>query len=225
MFSEIQARSPERRSPSAVRQIERDPCVVCPTFIPIHMLTSPVCYYRTGVISTRSLCIESRKAVWVLYVDATCINYDGNAFDATLIAMVSALQNSTSWLFAINLPAHDLCTAVSARLPKATFDEDTGRVLCTRKEKIPLQINRFPLSMSFGILDGYVRLALVPGPHGSWSAQHAYTDRPDVVRGATAGHDIHRHRRRERGSCLSGTARACLPRCFAKMYRHYKESV
>ncbi|EKM59904.1 uncharacterized protein PHACADRAFT_181840 [Phanerochaete carnosa HHB-10118-sp] len=88
----------------------------------------------TGVISTRSLCIESRKAVWVLYVDATCINYDGNALDATLVAMIAALQNT--------------------RLPKATFDEDTGRVLCTRKEMIPLQISRFPLSMSFGVFDG-----------------------------------------------------------------------
>ncbi|GJE87506.1 ribosomal protein S5 domain 2-like protein [Phanerochaete sordida] len=88
----------------------------------------------TEVVSTRSLCIESGKAVWVLYIDATCINYDGNAFDATLIAMVAALQNT--------------------RLPKATFDEDTGKVVCTRKEKTPLQIGRFPLSVSFGIFDG-----------------------------------------------------------------------
>lgn len=48
----------------------------------------------SGIISTRSLCIKSGKAVWVLYVDATCINYNGNAFDATLIAMVAALKNS-----------------------------------------------------------------------------------------------------------------------------------
>ncbi|KAI0960529.1 hypothetical protein AcW1_005021 [Taiwanofungus camphoratus] len=48
----------------------------------------------SGAISTSSLCIESGKAVWVLYVDATCINYDGNAFDATLLAMVAALKNS-----------------------------------------------------------------------------------------------------------------------------------
>ena len=46
-------------------------------------------------MSTKSLVIEQGKAVWVLYVDATCINYDGNVLDATLIAMVAALQNST----------------------------------------------------------------------------------------------------------------------------------
>lgn len=27
-------------------------------------------------------------------MDAVCINYDGNAFDATLLAMVAALKNS-----------------------------------------------------------------------------------------------------------------------------------
>ena len=32
----------------------------------------------------------------MLYVDATCINYDGNAFDAALLAMVAALRNSKS---------------------------------------------------------------------------------------------------------------------------------
>lgn len=46
------------------------------------------------MVSTNSLCIEPGRAVWVLYVDATCINYDGNAFDATLLAMVAALKNS-----------------------------------------------------------------------------------------------------------------------------------
>jgi len=42
------------------------------------------------------LCIHPERAAWVLYVDATCINYDGNAFDAALIAMVAALKNSAS---------------------------------------------------------------------------------------------------------------------------------
>ena len=49
---------------------------------------------RSGVVSPASLCIEPGKSAWVLYVDAMCINYDGNAFDATLLAMVAALKNS-----------------------------------------------------------------------------------------------------------------------------------
>lgn len=46
-----------------------------------------------GTVLTESLCINPGRAVWVLYVDATCINYNGNVFDAALIAMVAALRN------------------------------------------------------------------------------------------------------------------------------------
>ncbi|KAI0329643.1 hypothetical protein GY45DRAFT_1324779 [Cubamyces sp. BRFM 1775] len=93
----------------------------------------------SGVVPTTSLCIEPGKAVWVLYVDATCINYDGNAFDATLLAMVAALKNT--------------------RLPKATYNEETKRTICSRKEMRPLPIGRFPTSFSFGIFDGTHTLA------------------------------------------------------------------
>ncbi|KZT02150.1 ribosomal protein S5 domain 2-like protein [Laetiporus sulphureus 93-53] len=87
----------------------------------------------SGVISTKSLCIEPGKAVWVLYVDATCINYDGNAFDATLLPMLAALTNTTS--------------------PKANYDPETGRTVCSRKERIPLSVHSLPVSTSFGLFD------------------------------------------------------------------------
>ncbi|ETW75645.1 hypothetical protein HETIRDRAFT_329543 [Heterobasidion irregulare TC 32-1] len=90
-------------------------------------------FVSSSLISLQSLCIHPGKAVWVLYVDATCINYDGNAFDAALIAMVSALKNTF--------------------LPKATFNEDTGRTTCSRQTKIPLQIQKLPTSSSFGVFD------------------------------------------------------------------------
>ncbi|KAI0774691.1 ribosomal protein S5 domain 2-type protein [Trametes elegans] len=93
----------------------------------------------SGIVPTYSLCIEPGKAVWVLYVDATCINYDGNAFDATLLAMVAALKNT--------------------RLPKATYYEVTKRTTCSRKVQEPLQIGRLPTSFSFGIFDGTHLLA------------------------------------------------------------------
>ncbi|KAI1795008.1 ribosomal protein S5 domain 2-like protein [Ganoderma leucocontextum] len=88
----------------------------------------------SGVVSPASLCIEPGKAAWVLYVDATCINYDGNAFDATLLAMVAALKNT--------------------RLPKARFDEDRQQTICSRKTREPLALGRLPTSFSFGIFDG-----------------------------------------------------------------------
>ncbi|KAG6899991.1 hypothetical protein C0993_004610 [Termitomyces sp. T159_Od127] len=93
----------------------------------------------SGVLPLDSLCIHHGKSVWVLYVDATCINYDGNVFDATLLAMVAALKNT--------------------QLPKATYDEETGRTTCTRKIKSPLQINRTPISMSFGVFNSTTLLA------------------------------------------------------------------
>ncbi|KAI8989873.1 ribosomal protein S5 domain 2-like protein [Trametes punicea] len=93
----------------------------------------------SGVVPTASLCIEPGKAVWVLYVDATCMNYDGNAFDATLLAMVAALKNT--------------------RLPKATYNEETKRTICSRKVMEPLRIGRLPTSFSFGIFDGTHMLA------------------------------------------------------------------
>ena len=34
------------------------------------------------------------KAVWAIYVDVVCINYDGNAFDAAVLAVMAALRNS-----------------------------------------------------------------------------------------------------------------------------------
>ncbi|KAG6330784.1 hypothetical protein ID866_8302 [Astraeus odoratus] len=41
-----------------------------------------------------TLCIEPGRSVWCLYVDTTCINYDGNVFDAALLAIVAALRNT-----------------------------------------------------------------------------------------------------------------------------------
>jgi exosome complex RNA-binding protein Rrp42 (RNase PH superfamily) len=46
------------------------------------------------MIDPDSLCIQPGKAVWTIYVDAVCINFDGNAFDATILAMGAALSNS-----------------------------------------------------------------------------------------------------------------------------------
>lgn len=90
----------------------------------------------------------------MLYVDATCINYDGNAFDAALVAMIAALRNSEQ-LASIPFYTPNVIL-ISARLPKASFDEETGRTTCSRKElKKSLDINRTPISTSFGIFDAY----------------------------------------------------------------------
>ncbi|KAF8165899.1 ribosomal protein S5 domain 2-type protein [Crassisporium funariophilum] len=93
----------------------------------------------SNVVPLTSLCIHPGKAVWVLYVDATCINYDGNAFDATLISMIAALKNT--------------------RLPQAAYDPETNRTICSRNAPlVPLQLtpNTTPISISFGVFDSCV---------------------------------------------------------------------
>lgn len=93
----------------------------------------------SDVLSLSTLCIHPAKSAWVLYVDAICINYDGNAFDAALVAMVAALKNT--------------------QLPKPTYDPETGLTTCSRELKEPLQIHCLPVSMSFGIFDSTHTLA------------------------------------------------------------------
>lgn len=89
----------------------------------------------TQLLPLTTLCIEPRRSVWCLYVDATCINYDGNAFDAALLAMVAALRNTT--------------------LPEATYNEVTGRTTCrSRTTRHPLSLNKDKLitGLSFGVV-------------------------------------------------------------------------
>lgn len=40
----------------------------------------------SGAVPLEHLVIQNGEHVWVLYVDVVCLNYDGNAFDATLLA-------------------------------------------------------------------------------------------------------------------------------------------
>ncbi|KAI9568667.1 ribosomal protein S5 domain 2-type protein [Boletus coccyginus] len=83
-----------------------------------------------------TLCISPGRAVWCLYVDATCLNYDGNAFDAALVTIMAALENTT--------------------LPQATFDPDTSTTTCSRTVRAPLSLNknRRVVGLSFGCVGG-----------------------------------------------------------------------
>jgi exosome complex component RRP43 len=56
-------------------------------------------FQRTGYLPTPTLSIYPGKSAWVLYVDAICINYDGNALDAALLAVVAALKNSSLLIY------------------------------------------------------------------------------------------------------------------------------
>lgn len=60
-------------------------------------------------LSPKSLIIAPGKAAWVIYIDVVCINYDGNAYDAAVLAVMAALRNSEylhgNSLQAVRLPA------------------------------------------------------------------------------------------------------------------------
>jgi len=93
-----------------------------------------------GMVPLSSLSIYPGKSAWALYVDATVINYDGNVFDAALLAMVCALRNVS--------------------LPHAEFDLELNRTICTRlgsdssKPAHKLVIEELPMAFSFGVFSG-----------------------------------------------------------------------
>ncbi|KAJ3069829.1 hypothetical protein HK102_006827, partial [Quaeritorhiza haematococci] len=87
-----------------------------------------------NIIDLQDLCISEGKAVWVLYADIICLNYDGNVFDAALAALVAALKN--------------------VRLPEAKYYETEGVVKASEERTKPLVLNRSPVSVTFGIFDG-----------------------------------------------------------------------
>ncbi|RSH82145.1 hypothetical protein EHS25_006078 [Saitozyma podzolica] len=94
----------------------------------------------SDTVPLEGLCICPGKAVWALYIDVVCINYDGNAFDAAVMAVMAALRNR-----------YDRELTAIARLPGATYNDDSGQTICSRTETFPLQLGRTPLSCSFGI--------------------------------------------------------------------------
>ncbi|KAI8339194.1 exosome complex exonuclease RRP43-like protein [Chlamydoabsidia padenii] len=88
-------------------------------------------FTKSHIIPLTKLCIESGKAVWVLYADIVCLNYDGNILDASVLALVTALKQLT--------------------LPKATVSAETMSVEADADDQIkPFELSRFPVSATYG---------------------------------------------------------------------------
>lgn len=62
----------------------------------IHAMLISCLSTSCNILPLESLCIESGKAVWVLYADIVCLNYDGNITDASLLALTAALNKCNS---------------------------------------------------------------------------------------------------------------------------------
>ncbi|CAG8626631.1 11524_t:CDS:2 [Dentiscutata erythropus] len=87
-----------------------------------------------SVLDLTSLCIKEGVAVWVLYIDLVCVNYDGNIYDASVIGMITALAN--------------------VKLPEATFEEASGLVKATEELSVTLKLQRIPYSVTIALFDG-----------------------------------------------------------------------
>jgi exosome complex component RRP43 len=125
---------------------------------------------ESKVLDLKDLCIEEGKAVWVLYVDAVCVAYDGNIFDAALAAIMAALKNGTNKLkencpivvynirFTNNLSSICFDTRpFLVRIRKPTYQEGTIKVsggsTATDENSFTLNLARTPLSATFAIFD------------------------------------------------------------------------
>ncbi|GAB5363046.1 hypothetical protein AAMO2058_000850000 [Amorphochlora amoebiformis] len=85
------------------------------------------------MMNLEELCIKEGASVWVVYIDLVCVDFSGNIFDAALMAVGGALR--------------------SLQLPPTQIAED-GEVMLSREGKSSrLTIKRYPISISFGILD------------------------------------------------------------------------
>jgi len=83
-----------------------------------------------------SLCIEEGKFVWVLFCDLMCLDYDGNITDACTVALLAALND--------------------VRLPKVSFNEETGQVEVDHNSKKPLHLLQQPVTTSYAVFDDEV---------------------------------------------------------------------
>ncbi|CAM0142709.1 hypothetical protein VKS41_002730 [Umbelopsis sp. WA50703] len=83
------------------------------------------------IVDLADLCIEEGKAVWSLYADIVCINYDGNILDASFLALVCALK--------------DLSLPTATVLPSSIVQANSSMMIK------PLNMRRIPISSTFCI--------------------------------------------------------------------------
>jgi exosome complex component RRP43 len=87
-------------------------------------------------IAEPNILVEERtKFVWYLYIDIYCLNYDGNLLDASLIALLAALDD--------------------VKLPTVTLEDDklvSNGIL----SKGGVSVLEYPIPLTFGMMDEYL---------------------------------------------------------------------
>jgi exosome complex component RRP43 len=94
---------------------------------------------NSGCILPQDLCVVPDKLAWVLYCDVICLEYDGNIMDASVIALMAALNN--------------------ASLPKVTIEDETEEISIDANTRLPLQVYNTPVSSTFAVFDNDILIA------------------------------------------------------------------
>jgi len=90
---------------------------------------------ESGMVNVDKLCIKEGEEVWMCFIDIYALNYDGNLFDATSLAAVSALRTATipaeHYGKGKNTPLPTTCIPISVTAAKIGNTIGTQKVLPT----------------------------------------------------------------------------------------------
>ncbi|XP_045595920.1 exosome complex component RRP43 [Procambarus clarkii] len=90
------------------------------------------------IINLTDLCIVPNKMAWCLYCDVVCINYDGNLYDAAVIALMAALQN--------------------VKLPAVSYDEENDKASVELERTLPISLKAKPVASTFTVYSDSIQL-------------------------------------------------------------------
>lgn len=115
-------------------------------------------------IDLSKICVEAGVLVWRLSVTIYCLDHDGNLEDAVLLAAVAALQN-------VKLPAVRMKDDAEAEddtdeRMRNTANSDSAKetpwdstiAVASGDRKVPLELDGFPISVSFGLFEDRILL-------------------------------------------------------------------
>lgn len=90
---------------------------------------------NSDCIDTEDLCIVKGKLCWCLFIDVTCLNYDGNILDASVISVMAALKNT--------------------KIPEISVSSEDGSIKVEDDQK-SLKVNHFAFSATFTLFNNTV---------------------------------------------------------------------
>jgi len=92
------------------------------------------------------LSIQSGSSCWVLYADLLCLNYDGNVYDACLLALMQSLRR-------VQLPDTEIIEEAAGSV---TSSAAAGEVCISETSFRPLPIHSTIMATTFGCMDHHL---------------------------------------------------------------------